>query len=189
MINGTENVQRQNISLAEVGRYAIILKGEGLGIKELAVRLGAPVGYIETCIKAYEEVPKEFRPDLEMSIKGKTIEPGKISINAAKAILNAKKAVGLTAPETKQLFKAAKSDDRFTVADVPKYAVAIRRNAKDPIGNVKATKTLTFRFAMDAAEYEKLMERYVENGPFNGFTALIKAVCRGEKQVRINFIR
>ncbi len=93
--NLTENVQRRNISLAEIGRYASILEGEGLGKKELAVRLGVSINYLDACLNAYKDVPKEYREDLQVQTSGSAPEPGKISIMTAKAIVNAGKLVGV----------------------------------------------------------------------------------------------
>ena len=187
--NLAENVQRRNISLQEVGRYASILEGEGLGKKELAVRMGVSVNYVDSCLTAYREVPAENREDLEPQvIGGGRVTPGKITITAAKAIINQQKAVGMTKAQQGILYKAAKSDSRFTPENVPKYVAAIKRGAKDPIGDIKAIKTLTFRFMIDEKEYNKLISKHVTDGPFNSFSALIKAVLRGQKAVPINFI-
>ncbi len=173
---------------AEIGRYASILEGEGLGKKELAVRLGVSVNYLEACLNAYQEVPKEYREDLAIQTTGSAPEPGKISIHTARAIVNAQKAHGITKAQSHVLYKAAKSDKRFNADNVSKYAAAIKKGAKDPIGEVRAIKTMTFRLMMYESQYDSLMKKYVNDGPFNSFTALLKAVLRGQKQVSINFI-
>ena len=186
--NLAENVQRRNISLSEIGRYASILEGEGLGLKELAVRLGVTVNYIQTCVGAYKSVPEEFREDLEPRMNGQKITPGKISIDSARAIMNAQKAYGLKKADEKILYRAAKSDDRFNPANVHKYVAAIKRGVADPVGAVKPIKSLTFRFLIDEGEYDKLVDKHVTNGSLNSFTALVRAVCRGQKAVSINFL-
>lgn len=187
-MNLAENVQRRNISLAEIGRYASILEGEGLGKKELAVRLGTSVKYVESCLNAFKEVPKEYREDLETQVSGSKLSPGKISIRAATAIINAQKSQAIDRTQQKILFEAAKSDDRFVVESIPKYVAAMKRGAKDPIGSAKPIKTLTFRFLMDGGAYDKLMEKYVNDGPFNSFTALVKSVLRGHTAAVINMV-
>ncbi len=186
--NLAENVQRRNISLAEIGRYASILEGEGLSKKELAVRLGVPVNYLDSCLSAYQFVPKEFRNDLETTVSGKPAGPGKISISAVKAIAAVDRSFDLNKSDRDILFKAAKNDERFDVANVSKYAAAIKRGNKDPIASAKPLKTLTFKMIIDEGQYDSLVHKHVENGPFRSFTALVKAVCRGQKQVVINFL-
>ncbi len=186
--NLAENVQRRNISLQEIGRYASILETEGLGKKELAVRLGVSVNYIESCLSAYKDVPKEFREDLVPQIAGQKVPAGKIPITVARAISGLTRTFALNKADKTILYKAAKSDARFNIDSIKNYASAIKRGSKDPIGSVKPLKTLTFRFMIDNAEYEKLIEKFVDDGPFNSFTALVKAVCRGQKSVAINFL-
>ncbi len=189
VMNLAENVQRRNISLAEIGRYASILEGEGLGKKELAVRLGCTLNYIESCLAAYKDVPKEYREDLEVMKASSTKKtPGKISITDARAILNQQKAHGLTRENTKSLFKAAKSDERFNARNLSSYVHAIKQGSKDPIGDVKTVKTLTFRFIMDEKAYDKLVAKYVTDGPFSSFTALVKSVLRGQTAASINVV-
>lgn len=186
--NLAENVQRRNISLAEIGRYASILEGEGLKNKELAVRLGVNVGYIESALKAYKEVPVEYREHLEVKTTGKASEPGKLPIYTARAIINTKKSLSLSKGQEKQLYEAALKDKRFSVENVTKYGIAIKHGKKDPIGTVKPVKTFTFRMAMYEEDYDRIMSKHIDDGPFNSFTALIRAVLRGQKQVMINTI-
>lgn len=185
--NLAENVQRRNISLAEVGRYATILEGEGLNLKELAVRLGTPVNYIDSCIRAYRDVPEKFRNDLAINVPGKKAEPGKISIQAARSIVNATKSYSLTRPQAEVLYKAAKKQG-YDPVNTPKYAAAVKAGKTDPIKSVVGFKTVNLNMMLPQDQYDKLMEKYVENGPFNSFRALVRAVCRGQKQVMINFI-
>lgn len=185
--NLTENVQRRNISLAEIGRYATILEGEGLGIKELAVRLGTTTGYVKSCVDAWNEVPKEYKEDLEHSLMGAKVQPGKISITSARAILNAKKSFALGPVMTKELFKASK-DARFVPDSVPAYVAAMKRGSKDPLSTVKQVRRLAVSMLMDQDEFDRLEEVHVVNGPFNSVTALIKAILTGKKSVRIKLI-
>lgn len=189
VMNLAENVQRRNISLAEIGRYASILEGEGLGQKELAVRLGCTLNYVQSCLAAYNDVPKAYRDDLEVQTSSaKKRTPGKISITDAQSILNAQKSQALKREDVLVLFKAAKSDDRWNKDNIHSYVSAIKKGSKDPIGDVKAVKTLTFRFIMDEAAYDKLMDKYVNDGPFNSFTSLVKSVLRGQTAAMINVV-
>ncbi len=146
-----------------------------------------PVNYLESCLTAYKSVPEQFRDDLQVSITGKAPYPGKISLKSAQAILAVERKFDLSKKEKVALFQAAKSDKRFNSDSVNKYAAALKRG-KNPLETVKPIKTMTFRFMIDEAQYDKLMSKFVEDGPFNSFTALIKAVLRGQKQVSINFL-
>lgn len=186
--NLAENVQRRNISLQEVGRYASILEGEGLSRRELAVRLGVPPSYLDACLKAYKNVPQQFREDLQMTLPGKPVAPGKISITDAKAIIAVERRFDLNKEEKVKLFTAAKNDPRFNADSVPKYAAALKRGAKDPLSSVKPVKTIGFKFIIDEAQYEQLIRKHIDEGPFRSFAQLVKAVLRGQKNVVINFM-
>jgi ParB/RepB/Spo0J family partition protein len=182
--NLAENVQRKNISLPEVGRYADILKKQGLTLKELAVRLGAPVSYLEMALSTFNQIPDKFKDDLEMQIAGRKMAPGKINFRNARAILSAAKGGHITKKQSEKLFEMAKENPKFVAEHVPKYIEALRKN-KDPEAAVKPVKAITVRFLIDEAEYEKLMREHVENGPFSSFTGIVQAVLSGKKHIKI----
>lgn len=186
--NLAENVQRRNISLAEIGRYATTLEKEGLGKKELAVRLGTTVGYVEACLTAYQEVPKEYRHDLEPRLGGKKLEAGKISIKAAKSIINASKTYSLDKASQRALYEAAKHDERFLPEKVSDYVAAIKKGRKDPVGSVRPTKTVLVRMLIEEEEWERLQGKHVTDGPFRSISALARAILRGQKSERIKFL-
>ncbi len=188
VMNLAENVQRRNISMAEIGRYASILEGEGLNLKELAVRLGCPLSYVTTAIQVYKTIPEEFRKDLEIRVPGQSRKAGTISLDAAKAIITVQKAHPLPKVAADALFKAARDDIRFKAESVTEYVAAIKKGRKDPIGDAKQIKTLQIRIMMDEREYNRLHSRFVEEGPFQSMTALMKAILKGEKNVPVKII-
>lgn len=186
--NLTENVQRRQLSIQEVGRYAKLIKQEGLSNKEIAIRLGTPVHYVETCLAAYKDVPREFRDDLESQYNSKKLTPGKIPINIARVIISTARAYNIGNEMKKELFKAARDDERFSANNIPKYIAAIKRGVKDPIGTVSPVRTLTFKFMVDQKEYDDLMAKHITDGPFNSMHALVKAILKGKKAAHINII-
>lgn len=186
--NLAENVQRRNISLAEIGRYAKILEAEGLGLKELAVRLGTSVNYVRSCVEAYQEVPKEYRDDLQAGLTGQRPEPGKISIRAAQSIVNAVKKTPIPKVAVDALYVAAKSDDRFDSSKVPDYIAAMKKGVKDPIGSVRRVRATHISVMIYEDDWEKLEAKFVDSGPFKSVTALMRAVLKGEKAVKIPII-
>lgn len=188
VMNLAENVQRRNISLQEIGRYASILEGEGLGKKELAVRLGVSNSYLDACLAAFKEVPKGYRDDLEVQTTSQKRTPGKISIKSATSIVNAAKSFALGKADVNILYEAAKSDSRFSADSIPKYAAAIKRGNKDPIGTVKPVKVMQLRIMVDEDEYERLEKKYVLNGPFRSVTAALTAVLMGKVSERVKII-
>lgn len=190
--NLTENVQRRQISLAEAGRYMELLVKEGLSRAEISVRLGVSKGYVDNCIAAIREVPKEYRDDLDIKVeKGNKTKrtPGKISVRAAMAILSARKSFRLDNEQAKLLFKAAKGEDSFDASNVKKYASAIKSGEKDFINTVPKIRTVNVNFSITDKDYRELYEKHIENGPFRSLSGLAQAVLRQEKNVKFNIIR
>lgn len=167
--NLTENIQRRNISLAEAGRYVELLNKDGLTLREIAVRLGVSAGYVESCRKAYSEVPKEFRDDLEIKVSNEKLQPGKISMKAAQAILSAAKTFRLEKDDVKLLFRAAKADDRFTIENVPKYAAALKAGKKNFTKEVSPIKHVRVQFTVTEDHWNELEKKYVHEGPLKPF--------------------
>ncbi len=181
--NLAENVQRKNISLPEVGRYAEFLKAEGLSLKELAVRLGVSVRYLDIAVSAFQEIPKQHRNDLEMQTGSSRTTPGKISFRNARAILQNKKGGFIDSKQSEKLFELAKTKPKFIAEDIPRYIKAMKAG-KDP-EKVTPVKAVTVRFLIDESDYESLLHKHVNNGPFNSFSQLVQAVLSGQKAVRI----
>lgn len=185
--NLTENIQRRNISLQEAGRYFEILKGQGLTKKEMAARIGVTESYVASCISAYQEVPKEFRNDLELRIKGdKKTTYGKIAIKTARKIITAGKTMKLSESQIKELFKASKKTDEFQPESVNKYALALKNGHKNVFDSVEKLKYVRFQFCITEKHHAELMAKYVDSGPFNSMTDLLTAILRGGKAVRID---
>lgn len=190
--NLTENIQRRNLSLPEIGRYMELLKSEGLTSKEVAVRLGVTNSYVQACVGAFNGVPKEFQKDLEVRItpeQQSTTQktPGKIGIHTANKIISAAKSYRLNEDEKKELFKAAKSDDRFVVANVTKYASAIKQGKK-PLETVKPIKQLAIKLLLEQDYYDELMDKFITNGPFNSITHLALEILKGKKHLKMKLL-
>lgn len=186
--NLTENIQRRNISLAEAGRYIDLLNKDGLSLREIAVRLGVSASYVESCRKCFVNVPKEFRDDLEIQTSNHKVAPGKIAMKSATKILSAVRTYRLDPEEAKSLFQAAKTDPRFTAENIEKYAASAKRGSKDPIGSVNPTKHVRCNLLFDEKDYNDLMVKYVNDGPFRSIPALLIAVLRGEKDIKIKIV-
>lgn len=190
MKNLTENIQRRNLTLSEAGRYIELLQAQGLSQAEVAVRLGVSKGYIDACLRSFKDVPVEFRGDLEVQHGHGTskVTPGKISISAARSIINAEKSYNLKPQQIKTLFTAAKTDERFTTENVLKYAAAIKKGVKDPIGSVQPVKQIRVNFLITERHYDEMFRKYINEGPFQSMSGLCKAILKGEKNQKINVI-
>lgn len=190
--NLTENIQRRNISLSEVGRFLDLLKKDGLSNAEAAVRLGVSKNYVASCAVAYNEVPKEFRDDLEVQV-GKHNDrkrvPGKISVKIANEITSICKRLNLDQSQKRALFGAAKNEERFTFENISKYAVALKRGKEDFLDSVEPVKRISVNFFITEKHKHELEKKFVDEGPFNSVTALCLAILRGEKSIKVDVIR
>lgn len=191
MKNLTENIQRRNISLGEAGRYMALLQKDGLSSAEIAARLGVEKTYVNACMIAYREVPEKYRKDIVTTVNGPAAKkriPGKIAVGTAQAIVSAKKSYRLTNTEAEVLFKAAKSDERFSSDNVRSYASKIKSGIKDPIGATKQLTYVAIQFWMEKDELDKLKRTYVDDGPFRSINGLAAAVLSGKKSVHFKII-
>lgn len=182
--NLTENIQRSNISLVEVGRYIEKLRKD-MSPAEIAVRLGVSKNFVETASKAFNEVPKEFQKYLVLSKGNERPKPGQVPITTAKSILNARRAHNLTTGEVKRLFKAARTDENFQAQQIPKYAQAMKTGKKNFTKVVKPMRTMSLQYYVTEEHWADLHRKYVENGPFRGMNEFIQAVLQGKKAVKI----
>lgn len=179
--NLTENLQRRNITLTEAGRYMEILNKSGLTIPEIAIRLGVNKSYITACLTAYNEIPEEFKGDIEVRTTGdKGKAPGKISVTTARNVISAGKSYGLTKTQVKKLLTEAKSNDKFNVQSITDYATAIKNGDNDPVNSVSKKKHIRVQFWMNEKEHDRLHKKYIVNGQFTHMNSLYTAILRGE---------
>lgn len=187
--NLTENLQRRNISLIEAGRYIQILRDSGLSAAEIAVRLGVSKAYIQSCITAFQEVPKEHQKDLEVkTVHDRKRTPGKISISTARAIVSARATYRLSKDEEELLYKAAKKDDSFEAQNIPKYAAAVKQGSKDPVRDVPKTKHVSVQFYITEDEYNRLYEKHVVKGHYKSMSGFFVSILKGEKNERVKIL-
>lgn len=183
--NLTENIQRRNISLTEAGRYIQLLMDQKLTKKEIAARLGVSTGYVESCLSAYNEVPEEYRSDLEVQRGSAKLPPGKISITTAQKIITARKNLGLTKAETKKLYEAAKTNENFKPQNTWRYASALKNGKANFVDSVKAAKHVSVNFSLTEEDYDKLYTKYVIDGPYSTLSPFFRDVLAGKRSVRI----
>jgi ParB/RepB/Spo0J family partition protein len=190
--NLTENIQRRNITLAEIGRYVELMSQQGLTPGEAAVRIGVPKSYIEACVAAFQKVPKEFRDDLEVRVgpkAGTKATAGKISLRVAQSIISAQKQNKINSAQSKQLFRAAKEDERFRPEQIPNYINAIHKNKKDFMGSAATTKEIRIKILVSQEHYEDLERKFVADGPFKSVSQLCVAILKGQKSVALKVLK
>jgi ParB/RepB/Spo0J family partition protein len=189
--NLTENVQRRNISLAEVGRYIGILEAQGLSNKEAAIRLGVNGEYVKQALMAFNNIPKEFQAALATRYEGTNtnVAAGKISLLTAKTIINATKDGLINEQQGRKLFRAAKSSKKFRPEALPRYIEAIAHGEEDFLDKVKPIKRVRVQLFISQDEYDSIWAKFIQHGPFSSIQSYCIAILTGEKAGKIKVLK
>jgi ParB/RepB/Spo0J family partition protein len=184
--NLTENIQRRNISLVEAGRYIEILQKQGLTSAEIAARIGVGASYVLNCLTAYQQVPKEFRNDIEIRVDStKKREAGKIPISTVRRIINIHKSGVLSKSQTEVLYRAAKENDNFNPEYILDYAKSIKMGTKNFVANRVKLKQVNLQFFMTEAEHNRLYTTHVVDGHYRSVNDLLIDILKGVKNVPV----
>jgi ParB family chromosome partitioning protein len=188
--NLSENLQRRNITISEAGRYMELLESQGLGQREIAVRLGISKSYVGACLEAYHQVPAKHRKDLEMKSRSGSTTPGKLSISTALKIADATRRSKLSEDQSEALYMAAKAQKKgFSQENISKYATAIKSGDKNFLKTVDKLIHVSVNFFMTEFEFERMKTKYVNDGPFSSAGQLCKAILKGEKSQQIKIAK
>lgn len=185
--NLTENIQRSDVTLVEIGRYIEHLKvNHKLKNGEIAVRLGKSPNFIKTAVEAYTKVPTSFRSAIEIKHSNdRSTTPGMINLSAANTMIKQATRHGLNKKQVEKLFTEAKTNEDFKPAAIKKYAAAIKAGSEEPVKDVGIYKSISVQIVIKESEYERLYKEHITNGPFKSFSSLIFAVLRGEKTAKM----
>ena len=129
--NLVENLQREDVSAAEVGRYYHkLMKDFNMSPPDIAKELGIPECRVKTSIDVYSYVPIEYREKVRFIPSGTTKKNDVIPANTAKEILDIEREQRLTVDDKSKLFEASLngslSGDKLKLAGVfLKYGMAI----------------------------------------------------------------
>lgn len=122
IINLSENIQRENVSAYEQGRYIhTLIHKHALTINECASRLALTPAMVKNILTVYERTPKEFRGDIVYNRSGK-FQVGKIGIIAATAIHRLRKDSLINFAQQKRLLGDVKAGTMgtFEVSEITK---------------------------------------------------------------------
>lgn len=124
--NLTENIQRKSTTPYEEGRYMYLLsKNFEMSVKEIAVRLGTTVAYVNLSLKAYKDTPEKYRDKVVYSGTGKHL-PGKIPVSLALRINTLAKNNKLPTNERDKLYDLAKNN-QMTEIEFSQYGKSLAK--------------------------------------------------------------
>lgn len=179
--NLTENIQRKQVSPAEIGRYILSLEKEGLSREEISIRLGMSKNYVRSVLTAWHNIPVKFREDIDVkATNNRTKTPGKITITEANAINSAGKSFALKVHQKEVLLKAAKTNPNFKADDVYSYAAALKNGSRDPVTDATKSVKSVLSINLTEDEHNRIWDKHVTNGPFRSIQGVAMAVLRGE---------
>jgi len=188
--NLTENIQRRNVSIIEIGRYVEILNKE-LSFAEIAARLSISESYIKNCFNAYKGLPEKHRDHVEVKVNkpnDRTTTPGKIALKTVNSILRTKKSFGLNAKQIDHLLTEARTNDDFNEQNVERYAHAMVMGSKNPVKEVPNVRYVDVKFLITEHEEERLYKKYIKDGPFRSFNELFVQILTGNCVERIKIV-
>lgn len=106
ILNGIENLQREDITAYEQGRIFEQLKvKEGLSLREIAARMGMSYVKVSAILKAYHNTPAAFRDKVVLNAAASCGKAGTVSMSAATTILNAEKSGLVNRRQVNKLMK------------------------------------------------------------------------------------
>lgn len=109
--NLVENIQRENISPAEIGRICSILeKDKKLTKDEIAVRLGLPKDTIVSMIHLYHNFPESLRKKVVFA-KGGQKKDGQISMSNVGKVLSTRNKFGLKPSSVRKIMEHIQIDN------------------------------------------------------------------------------
>jgi ParB/RepB/Spo0J family partition protein len=191
--NLTENVQRRNITVNEVGRYIDLLMKNGMSKKEVAVRLGVGSQYIDVCLKTFQVVPKDIRDKVVPQMGSTKLKKGEVGMSAIKKIEAARKKHRLLGADRTKLYNMTK-EPSFNANYVDKYAAKLKAKSKKTAAQIikeinEETTLVSMRFTLSAVEYTKVYEKYVQSGPFSSVPAAFIAMLQGKVHIKTHTLK
>lgn len=115
--NLIENVQRKDLTVAELGRICTELRDQSMNAKEISVVLGIALSKVETALSTYAHVPIRFRKKVTFLDKRNNTRKGQISASAANSIIGIRRRHKMKAEDIDTIFEAA-VDENLSQADI-----------------------------------------------------------------------
>lgn len=166
--NLVENIQREDISYAEIGRLCDKLKNDfEMTESEIAVYLGVPVKRVSGSINVIKSrVPEKYLKKIKTLNAGEK-RRGAIPAHIATKILNISKKYSLTKKEVGDLFRAVDKDESIigTKIDVLSVLLSKGYTIKESFKLAEKIRVIRPTIVMYEADYKKA----IKNEPLKDF--------------------
>lgn len=163
ILNIVENMQREDVSLYEVGRAINrLIEKDGLTKEELVVRLGTNKAYIKSAIDAFSLTPPTYRTkvvSMDYARKGK--KKGLISSGVSSAINSTAARFHLTKKQVNQFYKYA-SENQLSNSQIRTICTLMNEglNFDQAIKEQKKVRIFRAEIIIRADENKRLIEKY-----------------------------
>lgn len=134
--NLRENVQRQDLTVTELGRICTELKDNNMNEREIAAALSLAYTKIKSALDAYQGVPARLRKKITFLDKRNKVNKGFLSAAAANQIVNIRRKYKLKQEDFEKLFETAIEEnmslqDARTVAALMKTGLSTAQALKE----------------------------------------------------------
>ena len=180
--NITENIQRRNLSPAEIGKFFKELKVEGkMTMAEIAVRTGVTKAYVKGTINVFDQVPEEIQNKVESLRPGDKRTPGKISARAVNRVLTSARNLQLNKEQRKRLILAiTEAETKVPEEQYDVYAAAIKSGRKNLADVVPKWHPIGLKVMLPDDEFERLNRKHITRGPFKSMGGVMRAILSGK---------
>lgn len=178
--NLTENIQRKGVDPYEQGRgFKELRDRHELSSNEIAAQLGISAGTVVRNLSLYEGLPREMIKDLA-PFKGRQADKGKISPMVASKIIAVQKNSKISKVNTQRLYNFGKSG-QATPERIHQIGSLMNRGIPiaTAIKKVKSAQPITFSFAMNRQELDKLVKKHKKKPE-----DIIKEVLKADKEIK-----
>jgi len=158
VLNATENIQRKDVNMVELGRICFILKKKKLSNYEIAIRLSIPKSRVESALDSFTRVPERHRDKITLFSSGERRKrAGKIGATISGAITRMR---GVNASDRDKIFDFAKEEDVNT-AQIKVLNNLIREDMpiEKAFKEVKKYKSLTLKFVVKQENFDKYIKQ------------------------------
>jgi ParB/RepB/Spo0J family partition protein len=111
--NATENLQREQISPAELGRVCEQLEEKGLSVPQMSARLNTPESAIKTVLNLYKTLPINLRNKVFHQQRGQK-KNGRLNVSGATRIINMKEQYGMSKKDFLKVFEYSSAHNLST---------------------------------------------------------------------------
>jgi ParB/RepB/Spo0J family partition protein len=161
IVNAIENMQREDVPLAEQGRIFAELVRKKLNANEIAARVGVHPRRVKRALELFYEMPQKFRDRVIEGTSGQQKKNGKIPERTAFTALKIANKHKLVAAEKRELFEYASRDG--VAGDHLRVVAGLMKNGvklNSALRKASSTRIVTLMVAIDKDHAKTLEEKH-----------------------------